>query len=174
MIDSSSTPLTEAGLRAALAASEERARVAESRLAQAEEKLIHEENTVEQVGDMAAAATEKVLLLTKQNEAAQREVDRLRRDVVAYDSRIIALMNSEHRLQEEVTALRRRAVDRASDPEGLEDIARQARNTLTEADLDVLDAHRAALWDAGDTRVGEPLSMVLAVVTRLIRWKETP
>lgn len=123
-----------------------------------------------------ALADEPVLVLTKECEEAQREIARLRRDADAYDSRISALLSSEHGLKKEVAALRRLAAERAADPDGLEDIAQQARNNFTEEDLDVLDAHRAALWDAGDVRVGQPLSMVLAVLTRLIRWKgkETP
>ena len=143
-----------------------------AQLMEAEEMLIREERAVEEVGDMAGAAIERALVLAKECEEAQREIARLRRDADAYDSRIIALLSSERSLKEEVAALRRRAID----PDGLEDIAQQARNNFTEEDLDVLDAHRAALWDAGDMRVGQPLSMVLAVSTRLIRWKgkETP
>lgn len=129
--------------------------------------------TVCQAEEMPVA-TERALVLAKENAEAQREIARLRRDAVAYDSRISALLSSEHALREQVATLRRREAERVSDPEGLEDIARQARNNLTEDDLDVLDRHRAALWDAGGARVGQPLSMALAVLTRLIRWKEAP
>jgi chromosome segregation ATPase len=172
--DADAQKRAEVDFRVALAESEERARTAKVRLSQAEEHLIRQEEAVCQVEEMVAAATERALILTKENEEAQRQIARLRRDAVTYDSRISALLSSEHALREQVATLRRREAERVSDPEGLEDIARQARNNLTEDDLDVLDRHRAALWDAGGARVGQPLSMALAVLTRLIRWKEAP
>lgn len=183
--DSSAPERAEADLRATLAESATRARIAEVRLLQAEvrlsqaeeclsqatEHLVREVREIFQVKEPLATAGDCMLVLFKENEAMQREIDHLRRDAAAYDSRINALLNSEHALKEEVAALRRRDAERASDPEGLEDIARQARNNFTEADLDALNAHRAALCDAGDSAVSGPLSMVLAAATRLIRWE---
>lgn len=61
-----------------------------------------------------ALADEPVLVLTKECEEAQREIARLRRDADAYDSRISALLSSEHGLKKDGA----RRVDAANPLEG--------------------------------------------------------